>query len=228
MSAGFCRNRQCGGAGCGGAAPAAAATVAAGSAEAARELGDPGISSAVMPITMHQSPAEPTRTPENNCTYAAEAIIDGQRYCARSRRGAPFALARVLVAAGMPDQPVQVMHEGLRGYMSYRSLHRMAVRTIEESGRGPVHDVRYRKYPGRENVGDGADFAAAPLGGAPKNGGRQRRAHLSSSRSWRSLNAAFAGSRSDRCAGGRGIARCGASSGRSGLGERSCLTASEG
>ena len=147
MSAGFCRNRQCGGAGCGGAASSAAATVAAGSAEAARELGDVGIVSAVMPITMHQSPAESTRTPENNCTYEAEAIIDGRRYFARSRRGAPFALARVLVAAGIPDRPVLVMHKGLRGEMRYRSLHRMAGRTVRESASFSAGVGRYEERP---------------------------------------------------------------------------------
>ena len=130
-----------------GAASSAAATVAAGSAEAARELGDVGIVSAVISITMHQSPAESTRTPENNCTYEAEAIIDGRRYFARSRRGAPFALARVLVAAGIPDQPVQVTHQGLRGHLSYHSLHRMAELTIEESDRVSVRLGRYRERP---------------------------------------------------------------------------------
>ena len=147
MSAGFCRNRQCGGAGCGGEASSAAATVAAGSAEAVGELGDPGISSAVMQLTMYQSPAEPTRTPENNCLNEAEAIIDGRRYFARSRRGAPFALARVLVAAGIPDRPVLVMHKGLRGEMRYRSLHRTAGRTVRESASFSAGVGRYEERP---------------------------------------------------------------------------------
>ena len=65
-----------------------------------------------MQLTMYQSPAEPTRTPENNCLNEAETVLDGQRYSARSRRGAPFALARALVLVGIPDRPVLVMHKG--------------------------------------------------------------------------------------------------------------------
>jgi len=99
-------------------------------------------------IRMHQRPIEPTRTPDNNCRYEAEAIVNGQRYSASSRKGVPFELARVLVAAGVPDQSVTVAHEGLRGETAYRSLHWMAQRTIEESARTPVHEVRYREYPG--------------------------------------------------------------------------------
>jgi hypothetical protein len=124
-------------------------------------------------------PDEPTRTSENNCLYEAEAELVGKRYSARSRRGAPFALARVLVAAGVPDQPVMVTHEGLRVGITYRSLHRMAELTIEESARSPVRDVRYREYPGREDersscsehAGDGPVFGAVSHGGEPENGG---------------------------------------------------------
>lgn len=101
----------------------------------------------LMAIAMHQWPDEPTRTPENNCLYEGETVLDGQRYSARSRRGAPFALARVLVAAGIPDQPVQVTHQGLRGHLSYHSLHRMAELTIEESDRVSVRLGRYRERP---------------------------------------------------------------------------------
>jgi len=145
VSAGFFRRRQCGGAGCGGASPFTAATPAAG-AQAALELGE-FWAAGVKPIVMHQSPAESTRTPENNCTYEAEAIIDGRRYFARSRRGAPFALARVLVAAGIPDRPVLVMHKGLRGEMRYRSLHRMAGRTVRESASFSAGVGRYEERP---------------------------------------------------------------------------------
>jgi hypothetical protein len=99
-------------------------------------------------IVMRERADEPTRSKENNCLYQAEAIIDGQRYSARSRRGAPFALARVLVAAGIPDQRVQVTHKDLRGELRYRSsLHRMAELTIEESNRVPVRQARYRERP---------------------------------------------------------------------------------
>ena len=117
-----------------------------------------------MPITMHQSPAESTRTPENNCTYEAEAIIDGRRYFARSRRGAPFALARVLVAAGIPDRPVLVMHKGLRGEMRYRSLHRMAGRTVRESASFSAGVGRYEERP-RFSDGEARFIACFARGG---------------------------------------------------------------
>jgi len=63
---------------------------------------------------MRQWPDEQTRTPKNACLYQAEVVIDGKRYSAGSRRGAPFALARVLVAAGVLDQPVSLTQEGLQ------------------------------------------------------------------------------------------------------------------
>ena len=100
-----------------------------------------------MAIVMHQSPDEPTRTLENNCQYEVEAVVDGQRYFARSRRGAPFALARALVLVGIPDRPVLVMHKGLRGEMRYRSLHRMAGRTVRESASFSAGVGRYEERP---------------------------------------------------------------------------------
>jgi hypothetical protein len=63
---------------------------------------------------MRQWPDEQTRTSKNACLYQAEVVIDGKRYSARSRRGAPFALARVLVAAGVLDQPVSLICGRLR------------------------------------------------------------------------------------------------------------------
>jgi len=128
-----------------------------------------------MAIAMHQWPDEPTRTPENNCLYEGETVLDGQRYSARSRRGAPFALARVLVAAGIPDQPVQVTHQGLRGHLSYHSLHRMAELTIEESDRVSVRLGRYRERPDfsrgkSENRGESPSLVPRPSlheGGVP-------------------------------------------------------------
>jgi hypothetical protein len=96
-------------------------------------------------IEMHQWPDEPARTPEYICLYEAETVVDGQRYSARSRRGAPFALARVLVAAGVPDQPVRVTYKALRGHMSYCSPHRMAELTIGESATAPVRLDRFKE-----------------------------------------------------------------------------------
>jgi hypothetical protein len=58
-----------------------------------------------------------------------------------------FALARVLVAAGVSDQPVRVTQKGLRGHMSYRSLYRMAELTIKESATCPVRPARFEERP---------------------------------------------------------------------------------
>lgn len=73
------------------------------------------------------------------------ATIDG--YSARSRSGASFALARTLVDAGLPDQPVRVTQAGIAGYVTYRSLHRMAGLTIAEGGSQPVHLAKWREMP---------------------------------------------------------------------------------
>jgi hypothetical protein len=98
-------------------------------------------------ILMHQWPDEPTRTPNDICYYEAETFIEDRRYSARSRRGAPFALARILLAAGITDQPVQVTHKGVCGHMSYRSLHRMAELTVVENATTPVRLGPYREWP---------------------------------------------------------------------------------
>jgi hypothetical protein len=93
---------------------------------------------------MHQRPDESTRTPDRSCFYEAEAVIEGQRYSARSRSGAPFALARVLVAAGVPDGLVSVTHRGLSGDVRYPSLHLMAGRMMTEGARATVLNIPFR------------------------------------------------------------------------------------
>jgi hypothetical protein len=103
-------------------------------------------------ITMHQRLAASTRTSNKPGFYEAETVIDGKRYSAQSRYGAPFALARVLVTAGVADQPVQVTHSGLRGHVSYRSLYRMATLTIQESTTTSVRLGRYQEPPNFRDV----------------------------------------------------------------------------
>jgi hypothetical protein len=98
-------------------------------------------------ITIHQHSLENSRTAENSCTWLAETEIDGQHFEARSRRGAPHELARTLVAAGIPDQPVRVEHVGLRGHMAYPSLHRMADVTYTEGVHTLLRQVPYREFP---------------------------------------------------------------------------------
>ena len=54
-------------------------------------------------IAMLEWPLENTRTAERSCSYEAECEVDGQRYSARSRHGAPNKLALLLVSAAVPD-----------------------------------------------------------------------------------------------------------------------------
>jgi hypothetical protein len=110
---------------------------------------------------MRQRPVEAARTPDNSCAYVAECKIGGRVFAARSRRGAPFALARELIACGVADQPVEVTHAGLRGAMRYPSLYRMAGLAVTESARRRVQIGRWKEradFSGgeAENRGDSA------------------------------------------------------------------------
>jgi hypothetical protein len=113
-------------------------------------------------ITMLQSPLENTRTLERASLYEAECEVDGRRYSARSRHGAPNELARVLVAAGAADQPVEVRQVGIKGCISYRSLHELALWTYEESATVPLRRVRWKPSH---------DFIAAVRGRIAQNRG---------------------------------------------------------
>lgn len=98
-------------------------------------------------IKIRHSPLEGTRTPEKSCFYEAECEVDGQHYSARSRHGAPNELARVLVSAGVADQPVEVRQVGIKGYISYRALHELARWTYQETVAVPLRQVRWRPLP---------------------------------------------------------------------------------
>jgi hypothetical protein len=93
-------------------------------------------------IAIEQWPLEETRTPENSCIYLATCTTADQHFEARSRRSAPAELARVLVAAGIPDGPIVVIQAGISGCMRYPSLHRMARRTYTEGDR-PLRRIPY-------------------------------------------------------------------------------------
>lgn len=113
-------------------------------------------------ITMRQRPLEHTRTPERSSVFEAECEVGDQRYSARSRHGAPNELARLLVSAGVPDQPVEVRQIGIKGCLSWRSLHEMARWTYEESATMPLRRVRWKPLP---------DFTAAGRGRIAQNRG---------------------------------------------------------
>jgi hypothetical protein len=111
-------------------------------------------------ILVHQRPDETRRT-GRGCPWIAECEVDGQRYEAASRSGAPLALARVLVAAGVSDQRVRVYSQGIAGCMRYPSLRRMAGLTARESASQPVHLAPWVPYEGRDGDQD-ADLRFPP------------------------------------------------------------------
>jgi hypothetical protein len=85
--------------------------------------------------------------------WHAACAIDERIFEATSRHGAPNALARVLVEAGIPDDDVEV-HDLDRGEpgigivsLRYRSMHEMAKWTYEESAGRPLRRVRFRERP---------------------------------------------------------------------------------
>jgi hypothetical protein len=96
---------------------------------------------------MRQWPLESNRTPEKSCVFEAECEVDGRRYSARSRHGAPNELARALVSAGIADQPVEVRHVGIKGCISYRSLHELSLWTYQESAKVTLRRVRWKPPP---------------------------------------------------------------------------------
>ena len=98
-------------------------------------------------IVIHQRADEASRSPDRPCYYDAEANVLGgssasspdaerqrlgQSYTVRGRYGACHDIARQLVAAGIPDQPVTTIQEPQGWRIGYPSLHPMALRTIVE------------------------------------------------------------------------------------------------
>jgi hypothetical protein len=109
-------------------------------------------------IHIRQRIVERSRT-HTSSRWEATAEIGGKTYSATSRHGAPQALARVLVAAGIVEQPVEVRSEvcvfdngaeirteELRGCIRNRSLHAMAEATFQEGDR-PLHRARFKELP---------------------------------------------------------------------------------
>jgi hypothetical protein len=97
-------------------------------------------------IIVHCRPLPETRTQNSACAWLAECEIDGRQFEAKSRHGAPNALARELVAAGIPDQPISIHYEGLAGAVRYRSFHAAAAWTFAESQSTPLRRVPYREF----------------------------------------------------------------------------------
>lgn len=109
-------------------------------------------------IDMHQTIVTGIGTGSRGCLWRATCTIaingEGQDFDATSRSGAPYALARELVTAGLPDQPVRVTSDAmsgteirrLPGHASYASLHRMAEFTMAEGGKTRLLRVRWSAF----------------------------------------------------------------------------------
>jgi hypothetical protein len=123
-------------------------------------------------LVMHQTMVPDSRTPNKASQWRATCQVNGQEYAAVSRNGAPHALARTLVEAGIEDQSVVVVSEPVvgedgrtryaGGEMGFQSLHGMAGRSLVESATQPLHLARYREPDfgfAREPGGDGGRIA---------------------------------------------------------------------
>jgi hypothetical protein len=98
-------------------------------------------------IEVHQHPDETVHT-ARGCPWVAECEVAGIIHTVRSRSGAPYALARILVEAGIADQPMVVIAQGIAGETRYRSFHQIAGYTIQESSTVPIHRNRWEPYTG--------------------------------------------------------------------------------
>jgi hypothetical protein len=112
-------------------------------------------------IVIHQRADEAGRSPDRPCYYDAEANVLGQSYTVRARYGACHDLARELVAAGIPDQPVTTIHQPQGWRIGYPSLHRMALRTIVTAERFATLAGATEHLP--QNRGETADHGSLHL-----------------------------------------------------------------
>ena len=113
-----------------------------------------------MTVVVHQRPLQETRSSGRSCKWVAEAFVNGRTYTAASRMAPANDIARQLVADGVPDAPMHVYTEGLKGCLVWRSFHKAAERTIEENAQVAVRSRRCRP---RQDQQQG-------VGAAPKQG----------------------------------------------------------
>jgi hypothetical protein len=83
-------------------------------------------------LVVHCHPLEETRAPNSSCQWLAEWEADGRRFAARSRQGAVYEMARMLVAAGIEDRPLRVTFAGVAGHMTWGSFAAAARWTLTE------------------------------------------------------------------------------------------------
>ena len=96
------------------------------------------------PVTLHLSQ-------RSDGMEAATATWCGREYRATSRNGAALALARDLMAAGLPDGPWQAVGADGRVRLHGPSLHRLAALTVSDppNGRG-CRFTRWEPYAAAE------------------------------------------------------------------------------
>lgn len=121
-------------------------------------------------IRVHCRPLPESRTANSSAAWLAECEADGRRFEAKSRHGAANALARELVAAGIPDAPMEVRYEGLAGTMRYPSFHAAAGWTFSESASTPLRRVPFREFD--LNQGEPLEGPGALHGHGQHRGGR--------------------------------------------------------
>jgi hypothetical protein len=99
----------------------------------------------------------------------ASAVVDGQRLEARSSAGAIFALCRLLVAAGVPDQAWDAVNTAAHGVISLRgrSVHASAGLTVEQrNGR----EARFAQFVPRPGIGPQPYGVRSPVRAEPSGG----------------------------------------------------------
>jgi hypothetical protein len=103
--------------------------------------------------------------------WHAVAAVGGVTYEAKSRSSVLAALCRELVAAGIPDGPMQITFDAVAGHMTIRSIHKFAGTTLSE-GDAPIRRVKWNPpfafspaFPGaRDETGVGSAVLPAHRG----------------------------------------------------------------
>lgn len=100
-------------------------------------------------ITLTALPADRGR---KGTRFRAAATVAGEEFAADSTAGATCALARMLVAAGIPDQPARVLFRG-RHALQIASIHRHAEITYAEGDTGELQRKPFRPFDDAISVG---------------------------------------------------------------------------
>lgn len=86
-------------------------------------------------------------SPTKGVRWIAEIQIGIRKFSATSRNGASYELARQLVAAGIPDQPIRIRQGGIAGSVAWPSLHKHALRTIAEGAARSIREEKWSPHP---------------------------------------------------------------------------------